>query len=211
MVCVELNLPVDARKSLQEAVRLDPGNAYYNYALGAVLVQANNPDEAIGYFQKCRELRPQDVRATLALAIAYFYSYRYDDARHELQPIAERPETRMVAQLFLGRMAMRDGNLGEAMEHLQKSVRADPSATEAYTDLGMVYIDRKEYALAEKTLAHAIQLAPDDYLSNQRLLTLSQRTKDPRADAQAERVEQLRKTGQERERLLMRTVEVRPY
>jgi Tfp pilus assembly protein PilF len=82
---------------------------------------------------------------------------------------------------------------------------------EPYTDLGMVYIDRKEYALAEKTLAHAIQMSPDDYLSNQRLLILFQRTKDPRADAQAIRVEQMRKTGEERARFLMRTVEVRPY
>jgi cytochrome c-type biogenesis protein CcmH/NrfG len=211
MICVELNLPADARKSLEQAVRLDPRNAYYNYALGAVLVQANNPDEAIRYFQQFRALRPADARATLAVAIAYFYSDRYDDARHELQSIADHSETRTAAQLFLGRMAMRDGNLAEAMDHLQRSIQADPSVIEPYTDLGMVYIDRKEYALAEKTLAHAIKMSPDDYLSNQRLLILFQRTKDPRADAQAIRVEQMRKTGEERARFLMRTVEVRPY
>jgi tetratricopeptide (TPR) repeat protein len=211
MVCVELNLPVDARKSLKQAVRLDPRNAYYNYALGAVLVQANNPDEAIPYCEQFRALRPGDARATLALAIAYYYSDRYDVALHELQSIADHSETRTAAQLFLGRMAMRDGNLDEAMDHLQRSIRADPSVIEPYTDLGMVYIDRKEYALAEKTLAHALQMSPNDYLSNQRLLILFQRTKDPRADAQAIRVEQIRKTGEEKERLLMRTVEVRPY
>jgi Tfp pilus assembly protein PilF len=75
----------------------------------------------------------------------------------------------------------------------------------------MVYIDRKEYALAEKTFAHAIQIAPDDYLSNERLLILFERTKDSRADAQTQRVEKLRKTEEEKERLLLRTVEVRPY
>lgn len=211
MVCVELNLPVDARKSLEEAVRLDPGNAYYNYALGAVLLQVNEPDGAIHNFQRFRDLRPVDPRGRLALAIAYFYSYRYDDARRELHAIADRPQTRMVTQLFLGRMAIRDGNLDEAMVHLQQSIQADPSAIEAYTDLGMVYIDKKEYALAEKTLAHAIEMTPEDYLSNQRLLTLFQRTKDSRAAAQAQRVEQIRKTGEEKERLLMRSLEIRPY
>jgi Flp pilus assembly protein TadD len=211
MVCVELNVPGDARKSLEQAVRLAPSNAYYNYALGAVLIQGKNPDEALRYFQQFRALRPGDARATLAVAIAYFYSDRYDDARHELQSIADHPETRTAAQLFLGRMAMRDGNLGEAMDHLQQSIQADPSVVEPYTDLGMVYIDRKEYALAEKTLAHAIQMSPDDYLSNQRLLVLFERTKDPRAAAQAIRVQQLRKTGEETESLLMRTVVVRPY
>ncbi len=211
MICVELNLLPDAKKSLEEAVRLNPGDAYYNYALGAVLVQANELDEAIHYFQKCRELRPQDAHAGFALAVAYFDSDRYDDARHELQAIAGRPETQTGAQLFLGRMAMRDGNLDEAKEHLLQSIQADPSAIEAYADLGLVYIDMKEYVLAGKTLTHAVGMAPDDYLSNLRLLILFQRTKDPRADAQAKRVEQIRKTGQEKENLLMRTLEVRPY
>src|SRR5206468_4152434 len=36
MVCVDLKLPPEAKKSLEEAVRLDPKNPYYNYALGAV-------------------------------------------------------------------------------------------------------------------------------------------------------------------------------
>lgn len=211
MICVELNLLPDAKKSLEEAVRLKPDDAYYNYALGAVLVQANELDEAIRYFQKFHELRPEDARARFALGVAYFYSYRYDDARHEFQAIANRPETKVGAQLFLGRMAMLEGNLDEAMGHLQQSILADPSVSEAYTDLGMVYIDRKEYTLAEKTLAHALQLAPEDFLSNQRLLTLFLRTKDPRADAQAQRLEQIRKTGPEKEHLLMRTLEVRPY
>ena len=112
MICVELNLPADARKSLEQAVRLDPRNAYYNYALGAVLVQANNPDEAIRYFQQFRALRPADARATLAVAIAYFYSDCYDVASRT-QSIADHSETRTAAQLFLGRMAMRDGNLTE--------------------------------------------------------------------------------------------------
>jgi tetratricopeptide (TPR) repeat protein len=211
MVCVELNLLPDARKSLEEAVRLDPGDAYYNYALGAVLVQDNDLNGAIRCFQKFRELRPKDAHGRLALAVAYFYGYRNDDARHELQAIADRPETRAVAQLFLGRMAMRDGNLDEAVKHLQQSIDADRSVSEAYTDLGTIYIDRKEYTLAGKTLAHAIQMTPDDYLSNYRLLLLFQRTKDPREDAQARRFEQIRKTRQERARLLMRTLEVRPY
>jgi cytochrome c-type biogenesis protein CcmH/NrfG len=211
MICVELNLLPDARKSLEEAVRLDPNNAYYNYALGAVLVQANDSVTAIRYFQKYSELRPEDVRARFALAVAYFYTFRFDDARHELQAIASLPETKVGAQLFLGRMAMRERKLDEAVEHLQESIKADPSVSEAYADLGMVYLDQKEYALADKTLSRATQIAPDDYLSNLRLLMLFLRTKDPRADEQAKKVDELKKNGEEKERLLMRTLEIRPY
>jgi tetratricopeptide (TPR) repeat protein len=211
MVCVELNLPQEARKSLEEAVRLEPSNAYYNYALGAVLVQVNNPDGAVPYFRKYCALRVGDVRGRFALAVAYFYSYQLESARQELQSIADRPETRMGAQLFLGRTAIAEGNLAEALEHLQQAIKANPSTPEAYAELGWVYIRRKEYALAEKTLSRALEVAPDDYLSNLRLLMLYQRTKDLRTAPQTQRVEQLRKAGEKREQLLMRTLEIRPY
>jgi tetratricopeptide (TPR) repeat protein len=211
MLCVELNLPQEARRSLGEAVKLEPTNAYYNYALGAALVQLNNPDEAVSYFRKYCELKTGDVRGRFALAVAYFYSYQLESARRELQSIADRPETRMGSQLFLGRIAIQEGNLAEALEHLQEAIEAKPSTPEPYAELGLVYIRRREYALAEKTLSRALELAPDDYLSNLRLLMLYQQTKDLRSEAQTQRVEQIRAAGDKKEQLLMRTLEIRPY
>lgn len=211
MICVELNLLPDAKKSLEEAVRLNSANTYYIYALGSVLVQGNELDEAIRCFKKLQELKPDDARARFALGVAYYYSFRYDEARLELQAIANRPETKVGAQLFLGRMDLKSRNFDDAIKHLQASIEADPSVSEAYTDLGMIYLEKKEYALAEKELGQAMRISPDSYLSNQRLLTLYLRTKDPRAEAQAQRVEQIRKAGQEKEQLLMRTLEIRPY
>jgi tetratricopeptide (TPR) repeat protein len=211
MICVEMNLLPDAKKSLEEAVRLSPADPYYNYALGSVLVQANELDEAIRCFKKLLELKPEDARARFALGVAYFYSFRYDEARLELQAIANRPETKVGAQLFLGRIDLKARNFDEAMKHLQASIEADPSVSEAYTDLGLIYLERKEYARAEQSLGQAIKISPDTYLGNQRLLTLYLRTKDTRAEAQSLRVEQIRKAGQEKQQLLMRTLEIRPY
>src|SRR5207247_8787908 len=74
MVSVELNLPLEARKSLEQAVRLNPGNPYYNYAFGAVAAQGRNPVEALPYFQKYIEQKPDDPRGRFALGAAYFYA-----------------------------------------------------------------------------------------------------------------------------------------
>jgi len=40
---------------------------------------------------------------------------------------------------------------------------------------------------------------------------LYQRTTHPRAEQQARRVEELQKAGEEREKLLLRSLEIRPY
>ena len=66
VVCIELNLPLEARKSLDEAVRLEPENAYYNYALGAVAVNGRDPAQAIPYFEKYIQHKPDDPRGRFA-------------------------------------------------------------------------------------------------------------------------------------------------
>jgi Flp pilus assembly protein TadD len=211
MVCIELKLPPEAKKSLKEAVRLNPDNPYYHYALGAVLLQEKNSDEAIPHFRKYRESRPADPRGNFALGVAYFDAYQLDAARKELESVAAQSETQVGANLYLGRLAVREDNLTEAADRLRKAVASDPSSPEPYAELALVHIRSKEFALAETTQARALQIAPDHYRTNLNLLMLYQKTKDPRAEQQAHRVEQLQQAGEERERLLLRSLEIRPY
>ena len=104
MVSVELNLPLEARKSLEKAVLLNPVNPFYNYALGSVVVQGRNPGEALPYFQKYIESKPDDPRGRFALGAAYFYAGNYETARKQLEGVANRPETAAGAHYFLGRI-----------------------------------------------------------------------------------------------------------
>lgn len=211
MVCVELKLPPEARQSLKEAVRLNPDNPYYHYALGAVLLQEKNADEAVIHFRKYRDFHPDDPRGNFALGVAYFDAYQLDAARKELAAVAARPETRVGANLYLGRLAVREDNLTEAADRLRKAVESDPSSPEPYAELALVHIRRKEFALAESDLTRALKISPEHYRTNLNLLMLYQKTSDPRAEQQARRVDQLQKAGEERERLLLRSLEIRPY
>jgi len=192
-------------------VRLNPENPYYNYALGAVLVNEKNEEEAIPHFRKFRDAHPDDPRGRFALGVAYFEAYQVDSARKEFLSIANSPETRMGAQLYLGRLALRQEKLDEALDHFQCAIQANKAAPEPYAESALIRIRRKEYALAGQDLERALKIAPQHYLSNLRLLMLYQRRKDPRAEAQARRVEQLQKAGEEKERLLLRSLDIRPY
>jgi tetratricopeptide (TPR) repeat protein len=211
VICIDLKLPPEAKESLQKAVQLDPGNPYYNYALGAVLVGQKNPDGAIPHLQKYVDSKPADPRGHFALGVAYFDANQPTLARKELSMIADRPETRFGAHLYLSRLDIEDEHYDEALNHLGTAIRANPDAPDAYAESALVHIRRNEYTAAEQDLARALKLAPDHYLSNLRLLMLYKRTKNPQAAAQAERVEQLQKAGEQKEQLLMRSLEIRPY
>ena len=211
MVCVDAELPLEARKSLQEAVTLEASNAYYNYALAAVLLQDRDPSAAVPYFQRYCALKPGDVRGRFSLGVAYFYSNDFVTARKELEAAAMRPETAAGAHYFLARVAKQENNLPEALEHLRHSLEANPKNPEAHAELGLIYIRNRDYDKAEGELRTALELDPDSYLANMNLLNLFQRTRDPREEQQAQRFEEIKKKRSERQQALMRTIEVRPY
>jgi tetratricopeptide (TPR) repeat protein len=211
IVCVDLKLPPEAKASLQEALRLQPDDPYFNYAFGAVLVNEKNAEQAIVYFEKYRVARPDDPRGAFALGVAYFEAYQIDAARKTLLLVVDNPATRMGAQLYLGRLALIEEHAEEALVHFQEAVKANANVPEPYAEMALVRIRRKEYDLAAKSLAAALALTPDHYVSNLRLLMLYQKTKDARAVEQSRHVEQLRRAGEEKERLLLRTLDIRPY
>jgi hypothetical protein len=63
---------------------------------------------------------------------------------------------------------------------------------------------------ARKELDRALALKPDSYLANGNLLALFQRTKDPRARSQEERLRQLDAERSEKQELLLRTIKIDP-
>jgi len=211
IVCVELSLPVEARKSLEEAVRLDPENAYYNYALGAVAVQGRDPADAMPYFKKYIERQPGDPRGRFALGAAHFYSANYDLARKDLMAVAARSETAAGAHYLLGRIAKQEENLVLAERELAQAVGANPKFVDALAELAHVHIRLAQYEKARRELERAAALDSENFRVNANLLILYQRTKDPRAPAQQERFEEIKKKRSENEQLLWRTIEVRPY
>jgi tetratricopeptide (TPR) repeat protein len=210
LVCVEMNLVQEAYTSLQKAVELNPGNPYYNYALGAVMMARQNVREAYPYLKKYCTLKPEDPRGRLALGAAYFYGHDPELALQELESVLKYPKTAAPAHYFLGRLANQKGDFAGAMKELEQAIKLHPQYDDAYAELGLLYMKQKEYAKAEESLQKALGMNPDNYTANLNLMILYQRTKDPRADAQTNRFEKLRKTLAEREKEFLRTIEVRP-
>ncbi|HXF26663.1 MAG TPA: tetratricopeptide repeat protein [Bryobacteraceae bacterium] len=211
MILVELKLPLDARKSLEKAVALDPHNPDYDYALGAIILSSRDASNAIPCFRKYVDAKPRDARGHFALGVAYFAAGDYEKCRSEMQGILKNPETEAGAAYFLGRVARIDQNYDEAATFLDRSIRLLPSFGEAYAELAGVRLRQGRLDEAKTAIHHALSLDPDSFHANSTLLAMYQRTHDPRADQQAARLRKLdRERGKEHE-LMLRHIEVRPY
>jgi tetratricopeptide (TPR) repeat protein len=210
MVCVDMDLGAEAYDSLKEAVRLDPDNPSINYAFAAVALHRKDPSEAIPYFRKYAELKPEDPRGPFTIGVAAYEAKDYETAREYLVPAAARPETAAAANYLLARIARADNDFEEAARFAEQAIEAQPDYADPYAELGFVYLQLGEPERAEQALERCLELDPDHYLGNMHLAMLYARTRDPRARAQRERFEDLKRRHVEEGREFLRPIEVRP-
>lgn len=211
IVCIELDLSLEAKKSLQKAVDLDPENPIYNYARGSIELQGSSGWQAIPYFKKFVAARPDDPRGHFAMGAAKFAGQDYEAAAKEMKAIAADKETAAGAEYFLGRIARAEGDWNAASVHFQRSVRAEENYAESHAELGMAQMHLGDLAAARREIDRALKLNPGSYFANYSLLLLLQKTKDPLAASQAEKLRELDAKRFEKQGLMLRTIEVRKY
>jgi tetratricopeptide (TPR) repeat protein len=210
VVCVELDLGAEAYESMKKAVSLDPGNPDVNYMMGAVSLHRHESSEAVPYFEKYVRLRPDDPRGRFALGVARFYSSDFSGAQRDLAEVAERPETAAGANYFLARITRQSSQLDEARRYVDRSIQANPSYADAWAELGLLQTRAGQFAEAEASLQKALSLDAENYQATVNLTALYTRTRDPRRDAQAARLDALQKKRGDRAQDFLRMIEVVP-
>jgi len=210
MICVELDLGVEAYNSLKQAVALEPESASYNYAMGAVSLHRRDPSEAAPYFRKYAALKPDDPRGPLAVGVAGFMARDFASARPELAKAAQSVPTSAAAHYFLARIAREENDLDPALALVNKALQAEPAYADAWAERGLLHLRKREMDAAEMALRHCLELEPDNYLGNLHLLALYQRTRDARQPEQAKRVEELSARREQKAEEFRRVIEVRP-
>lgn len=210
MNAVMMDLPVEARHSLDRALALEPNNPQYNYEMGSVILTTRDAGTASAYFKKYVAVKPADPRGHFALGVAYFSGGDYKNARPEMLRVENDPATAGGANYFLGRMARLDNDLESATKYLQKSIQILPNYSESHTELARVLMLKDRDKEADEELERALQLDPTSFQANERLLVLYRRTHDPRAEKQAAVLKKLDQERSKRAELMLRTIEARP-
>lgn len=211
LACVELNLSVEAMKSLEQAVSLDPSNPFPNYALGATVMRWREAAEAIPYLERYVAAFPEDPKGQFTLAEAHFLNKDYETSRRLMEPLLKAPESRINAHYYLGVMDRLDQQFDSAQEHLETVLRADPGRVDALSELGGLYTRLGRLEEAEQLLNRALEKEPDHYQAHLNLRTLYTRMRDPRADAQKDKLEQIKEGRWRTYAESLRTIEVVPH
>jgi tetratricopeptide (TPR) repeat protein len=209
-ICVDLDLPVEALSSFRRAVELKPEVADYDYAYGIALLTNRDAKLAAEEFEKFLSLKPGNALGVFSLARAQFDLDEMEEARTGFRLGVQAKETAAGSHYYLGRIAAGEGRLDEALQEYQASLKIYPEGVETLADLGSLYVEKREFDEARKTLTRALLLEPENYRANRSLLRLYQRTGDPQLAEQAKRMEELDKKRAERAKEVQRTIRVEP-
>src|SRR6266849_8483536 len=145
------------------------------------------------------------------IGITHFRTQQDELAAVQLRQAAAYTETTAVAHYFLGRIAMRHDEPEQASREYEHALAANSKYADAYAELGSVYLAARRFDEARQAVARALELDPEHYQANFYLLKLYRKLGDPRSGQQEAKFNQLHEKQFEDLRLLLRTIQARPY
>jgi len=127
---------------------------------GVTLLRNHKFPAAIATYQKILKTDPQNEKATLGLAAAYFGLYNYDQTRRLLQRSAAAHPTSAAALVELGKLDIHLLHYDDAIVELKRAAQRQPNSAPAHEQLGVAYQAKGDEEKALAQFNEAIRLAP---------------------------------------------------
>ncbi len=156
-------LAAEAIVAMRKAVLLEPERPEFLYFLGTALMESPMEyHEALPYFQRYVELRPDDPEGHGSLGWAYYTGKDLVNARKEIEESLRLQPDRLVAYYQLGVIAHESGDGERAEELLKKVIAREPYHADAHLTLGMVYARQGRFEQAREAFETAARLNPEE-------------------------------------------------
>jgi len=118
-------------------------------------------DEAERFGREALAADPGNPSILLILGIAYVNTGRAEQALPVLQEIPDTEVASGPASLWLARVYRKLGNLGGALEAARSAVRKMPNHGHANHQLGVTYLDMRDFENAARSLEKAAAISPN--------------------------------------------------
>ncbi len=173
----------EARNHFDRAIALEPGaNALYNMGYTCQCLGEN--DDARDYYTRCLESAPEHLYALVRLGQLAETAEEHPAAREYYAKAGGVPGGAAVSRRYLAGLALREGNIEEAREHLHEALAHDPHNAAALQMLAELYLDKGEDAdVAESLARQSVAIRPErkaGWLALARALERAGRTRDAR-------------------------------
>jgi tetratricopeptide (TPR) repeat protein len=149
----------ESEQSFREALRLDPGNEYAITYLAIVYGEQRRVDEALAVFEELEA--PPAMGLTLEiLGKLHVRKEHWKRATQVFRSLLEKEPHNVWGHYYLGLAYRRQGRHTEAIEALERAVRAEPSLAEAQAALAETLLHEGRAEAAVEAYRSALALVP---------------------------------------------------
>ena len=144
--------------------------------------RAGSFEDAIDFMTRASKLRPEDYETVVRLGNIYSSAGRFEDAARWYEAaLAKRPDDSDTrSELALTFFLRKPSQPEKAIAELRRALKTDPNHVPSLHNLAMMFIETKQYAESESTLARLEQADP----TYEQLPRLREELRKARAGAQ---------------------------
>jgi len=151
-----------ALNELDRIISLKPSFSRAYFHKGRIYNDQNKTRAAIDAYQKAIQFKPEYSKARYNLGLLLLNEKRWSAAHQQFEWILKRNPTHVRSIFNLGRAAYGEKNYDMALQQYHNAIYLmQGNYPEAYLNVGLVHVARKERALAEQGYREAIRLRPD--------------------------------------------------
>jgi tetratricopeptide (TPR) repeat protein len=151
---------IERKQILQGMIERNPELWRERYALGGIYLQEMDFDRAIEQFKKIIKIRPQMIQAYNALGMCYLNQGKNAEAVAIWEKAVKIDPENEAARDLIGRVKKTEGRAKER-RRLEILLEKNPNLSQAWFDLGKIYLEEKLYDRAISAFKKASQLEPD--------------------------------------------------
>jgi len=144
-----------------DTLRTSPHSERGRLGLGWVFYQREQPDDAIGEFEKSLEINPNNAEAIYNIGNVLVQKGQVDDAIAQYQKALEINPNLADAHYNLGNVLVQKGQVDDAIVHYQKALEINPDRAEVRNNLGFALFSKGQVDDAIVQYEKALEIAPN--------------------------------------------------
>ena len=113
-------------------------------------------------YRAAMDVQPESYAAKIGLAFVFFQSQRQSEATELLEQVIASHASNFFPYYLLGELRIREGLTEDALKYTQQAAALEDGFAAVHTNLGKLYIKKKEYPSAIRELQRATELDPED-------------------------------------------------
>lgn len=146
-----------AREVLKKGLENFPGDTFMTLRLSDVYLAEQRADSAATTLELYLQKHPDDAAIRLQLAKVYLEMHKYAQTLDVLKPIPAKQQSTMM-YVLRAKANTRLGRTTKAVDLLKAALRKSPEDITMWAELAYIYELKKDYAAAEKTYSHILEL-----------------------------------------------------